>query len=91
MSRLILLLGLLSSIPLTVNLDDEDFRVVDDDLDRLRPLLLVNVDDCIVDVVDDLRVGDVLLELLFLQLLLFLLEEVLLLYLEEEEGYFNIS
>ena len=66
---------------------------MDDDLDLLLPLLLfvVVADDCVViKVVGDLRVGDVLLELLFLRLLLFLLEELLLLFLEEEEDSFNV-
>ena len=38
-----------------------------------------------VDVMGDIRVADLLLELVFLQLLLFLLDELLLLFLEEEE------
>ena len=65
---------------------------MDDDLDLILPLLFFVADDRVgIKVVGDLRVGDVLLELLCLRSLLFLLEEVLLLYLEEEEGYFNIS
>ena len=65
---------------------------MDDDLDLLLSLLLLFFDDRIgIKVVGDLRVGDVLLEILFLRSLLFLLEEVLLLYLEEEENSLNIS
>ena len=65
---------------------------MDDDLDLLLPLLFVVADDRVgIKVVGDLRVGDVLLELLCLRSLLFLLEEVLLLYLEEEEYSYNIS
>ena len=65
---------------------------MDDDLDLLLSLLLFFFDDRIgIKVVGDLRVGDVLLEILFLRSLLFLLEEVLLLYLEEEENSLNIS
>ena len=64
---------------------------MDDDLNLLLPLLFVIADDCVViKVVGDLRVGDVLLELLCLRSLLFLLEEVLLLFLEVEEDSFNI-
>ena len=50
---------------------------MDDDLDLLLPLLFVVADDRVgIKVVGDLRVGDVLLELLCLRSLLFLLEEV---------------
>ena len=65
---------------------------MDDKLNLLLPLLYVIADDFVViKVVGDLRVGDVLLELLCLRSLLFLLEELLLLFLEEEEESFNIS
>ena len=61
---------------------------MDDDLDLLLPLLFVVVDDYVViKVVGDLPEGDVLLELPFLRLLLFLLEKLLLLFLEEEEDF----
>ena len=64
---------------------------MDDDINLLLPLLFVVADDCVVmKTVGDLRVGDILLELLCLRSLLFLLEEVLLLFLEEEEESFNI-
>ena len=54
-------------------------------------LLFAVADDCVVviKVVGDLRVGDVLLELLFLRLLLFLLGEVLLFL--EEGDFLNTS
>ena len=51
---------------------------MDIDLDFLPPLLFIVADDCaVIKEVGDLRVGYVLVELLFLRLLLFLLEEVL--------------
>ena len=65
---------------------------MDDKLNLLLPLLFVIADDCVViKVVGDLRIRNVLLELLCLRSLLFLLEELLLLFLEEEEESFNIS
>ena len=64
---------------------------MDDDLNLFLPLLFVVADYCVVmKVVGDLRVGDILLELLCLRSLLFLLEEVLLLFLEEKKESFNI-
>ena len=58
---------------------------MDDDLDLLLPLLCVVADGRVgIKLIGDLRVVDVLLELLCLRSLLFLLEKVLLLYLEEE-------
>ena len=54
--------------------DDEELlflivnRRVDEDLDLLLPLLVVDVDDCIVVMIDGLYV-DVLLKLIFLRLL----------------------
>ena len=89
MSCSILLLELLASGPLMLNPDDGDLRWVDDDISLLRSLLVVDVVDCIVAVVVDLRAGYVLLELLFLRLLLFLLGEVLLFL--EERDYLNTS
>ena len=68
---------------------------VDDDLDLLLSWLFHVADvvidaviaavmtDC-VDVMGDIRVADLLLELVFLQLLLFLLDELLLLFQEEK-------
>ena len=65
---------------------------MDDDLDLLLPLLFVVADGRVgIKLIGDLRVVDVLLELLCLRSLLFLLEEVLLFYLEEEECSYNIS
>ena len=74
--------GLLISLPLAVNPDDEDFWLVDDDLSLLLPLVFVDVDDCIVVVLNDLHLGYVLLKLLFLRLVLLLLEQGLVLFLE---------
>ena len=69
-----------------------DEELLDDDIYLLLPLLCGVTDDRVgMKLIGDLRVGDVLLEVLCLQSLLFLLEEVLLLCIEGEEGSFNRS
>ena len=61
---------------------------MDGDLDLLLPLLFVVADDRVdIKLIGDLRVGDILLELLCLRSLLFIFEEVLLLHLDEEEDF----